>query len=1076
MNRFQELQHLFARTQQMRDLRNGRMTISGDQILDENGRPWVGRGFNEGHGELSNSNDAHEMAERGFNCVRIVPRFWGTWGGTILDSEDDTQTSLVAATYLVYIRSRVIEAKQAGLKVILAFDTNCGQAERVGDATCAIGTGSPQTLWTAGGATKRTQFKAVQRWYARMLRGLVDFYEPVVEPNPTTTIPTGVVDDDVKLFQTEARNEILAEDPQALFIMGPAPAYTSGRVFAWFNPAWVGNTVYTCNLLDNASSDPAGLPAKIANLTKLRSTYGAPVFVQQVGTLLSSDPTNANLANVLNLMNTASGGPIGGTVWEWISPIATAYGPYAGSQTSRTLNADRMAVLQSWAANAIPAPPPPPDYQPIAVADAISTTQNTPVSGSLASNDTPSANGGNVWSKTGSPSHGIATVSSGGNYTYTPTTGYVGSDSFTYKITDADGSISSATVSVTVAPAPPPPNHQPLAVADSFVTIMNTAVSGSLATNDDPSLDGGNVWSLTSGVSHGSVTVNADGTFTYTPTTGYVGGDSFTYTITDVDGDTSTATVTLAVTNDVPLAVADTFSTPMNATLSGSLATNDTASADGGNVWTKIGPVSHGTATVGTAGGFTYTPTTGYVGTDSFGYRITDANGDTSDAVVTITVTGSPPPPPSNVLYVRQDAAGANNGSSWDDAYTSLPPTLLRGYTYYIAKGAYGSHVFNDATSGTSRIIIQRATTAINGADPGWSGAYDGTVTFDGGSFWTDYYTIDGRTVDPNWRTGQVTGYGIRFVNSSAVGGAYVLRLDNGANVGANHLLFYGVGFYGKGRDSGAGDFLVYALGSSSTDITFSYCAFSDNGGAQFNIRGNNSSWTFDHCLATRNTSTHAVHGEFMSLTNATNFVISNSYFIDIEGSGIIAAVNGGAVNGLDFFGNVVCHTDAYRAHTGRVDDGSGITYGITGVINIAQNGGSENATGNNIRFYNNTMANVEGLWCGVHIESPGNTGNIVRNNLFYYFANTGYPLAGYGARTAITGVNTVSDNLYYQVWNEGNAAPAFTGAFVNAAALDFRLTAHSSPAGATTLGSTYSPDSFGTTRTSWDIGAFEFI
>lgn len=94
----------------------------------------------------------------------------------------------------------------------------------------------------------------------------------------------------------------------------------------------------------------------------------------------------------------------------------------------------------------------------------------------------------------------------------------------------------------------------PLAIADAITTAEDTSTAGSLATNDFPSSEGGNVWTLTEGTQNGTVVVNPDGTYTYTPNANYNGPDSFTYTITDADGDTSTATVSINVTplNDGP--------------------------------------------------------------------------------------------------------------------------------------------------------------------------------------------------------------------------------------------------------------------------------------------------------------------------------------------------------------------------------------------------------------------------------------------------------------------------------------------------------------------------------------------
>ncbi|MES2501883.1 MAG: VCBS domain-containing protein [Pseudomonadota bacterium] len=115
-------------------------------------------------------------------------------------------------------------------------------------------------------------------------------------------------------------------------------------------------------------------------------------------------------------------------------------------------------------------------------------------------------------------------------------------------MTDADGDVSTATVTINVASV----DDLPVAVADSINTNEDTPVTGSLAGNDTASGDGGNVWSLTTGTTNGTVTVSAAGVYNYTPNANYFGSDSFTYSITDADGDVSTATVTINVagTND----------------------------------------------------------------------------------------------------------------------------------------------------------------------------------------------------------------------------------------------------------------------------------------------------------------------------------------------------------------------------------------------------------------------------------------------------------------------------------------------------------------------------------------------
>lgn len=84
---------------------------------------------------------------------------------------------------------------------------------------------------------------------------------------------------------------------------------------------------------------------------------------------------------------------------------------------------------------------------------------------------------------------------------------------------------------------------------DAFTVLVNTELNGSVVGNDTD-FDGDGEYSLATGPANGSVVVNPDGTFTYTPDLDYLGPDSFTYTLVDDEADLAvTATVTINVTN-----------------------------------------------------------------------------------------------------------------------------------------------------------------------------------------------------------------------------------------------------------------------------------------------------------------------------------------------------------------------------------------------------------------------------------------------------------------------------------------------------------------------------------------------
>ena len=150
------------------------------------------------------------------------------------------------------------------------------------------------------------------------------------------------------------------------------------------------------------------------------------------------------------------------------------------------------------------------------------------------------------------PDHGSVTVDPvTGAVTYTPDDNYNGADSFQYTIQDEAGNTSDpATVNITVNPV----NDPPEAVDDSASTEEGSAVTIDVLDNDsDPDGDPIEINSFTQ-PSNGTVVLNPDGSFTYTPSGEFMGEDSFTYTIRDSSGAVSnTATVTITVSEDNPV-------------------------------------------------------------------------------------------------------------------------------------------------------------------------------------------------------------------------------------------------------------------------------------------------------------------------------------------------------------------------------------------------------------------------------------------------------------------------------------------------------------------------------------------
>jgi hypothetical protein len=96
-------------------------------------------------------------------------------------------------------------------------------------------------------------------------------------------------------------------------------------------------------------------------------------------------------------------------------------------------------------------------------------------------------------------------------------------------------------------------DHHPVAQNDQFVMNQDTLLINTVATNDSASADGGNIYAIVTNPLHGSLNINAnDGSFVYTPVSGYSGTDAFTYSITDIDGDSDTASVSITINAVAP--------------------------------------------------------------------------------------------------------------------------------------------------------------------------------------------------------------------------------------------------------------------------------------------------------------------------------------------------------------------------------------------------------------------------------------------------------------------------------------------------------------------------------------------
>ncbi len=400
------------------------------------------------------------------------------------------------------------------------------------------------------------------------------------------------------------------------------------------------------------------------------------------------------------------------------------------------------------------------DNTPIVVDDTATGTEDTPISGNLLTNDKGSGNpavGITVTSFTiGSTTYPAGTtatiagvgsiiMNTNGTYTFTPAANYNGTvPLIEYTATDANGGTDVGALALTITAV----NDAPVAVDDAIATNENTPVSGNVLTDgtDDADADG-NTLAITqftiNGVSYnpgdianipgkGSITMNADGSYTFTPSAGYSGAiPAIDYTVGDGNGgsDVGRLAITVVDVNDAPLATDDIVSMLQGGTTSGSLLTNDT-DVDAGTTLTVtgfsitgiVGPFPLGTMyaipgkgwiTISSNGNYTFTADPNYSGSvPHITYTLSDGTSNDT-AVLDIFVA-----PVNAVPVAVDDAKSTLEDSPVSDNVLTNDTDANIGDTKTVVGFTVGGQTY---PAGSTAIIDGAGTIVVNA---------DGTYTF----------------------------------------------------------------------------------------------------------------------------------------------------------------------------------------------------------------------------------------------------------------------------------------------------------------------------------------------------------
>jgi hypothetical protein len=403
--------------------------------------------------------------------------------------------------------------------------------------------------------------------------------------------------------------------------------------------------------------------------------------------------------------------------------------------------------------------------------------------------------------------------------------------------------------------------------------------------------------------------------------------------------------------------------------------------------------------------------------------------------------------------YVRSGASGSGNGSDWANAYASLPSTMVRGDTYYIADGSYAGRTFSTPTSGTALITIKKATPSDHGTSAGWSDAYgDGQAAFTGGlEFTSSYWLIDGQTgggAENKW----VGNFGFTITEKSDT--RAVIKV--GQNGTANNVTVRHVDLQGKGGASTQGGsysndgLAIYG----SSNVTLSYFRMQGIGRCPFFISPVNA--VFEHGWVASYYGSTEVHSEVASIWGFSGSVgdvtFRDNLFTAMRSTGGLMWDNSSNPNAkLYVYGNVF-----YKPAGASWEQANGVIGGWT-----------SNSAFRNAMVYNNTFINVNQESLSSFPQAY--SGNVAYNNLWY---NSQAPnFAKFASHNYNHFINSGT------IQSEPNGTSAASGdPFVDYVNLDFRLKS-ATAAGAPTV-APLNVDPLGNVRGAdgtGDRGAFEY-
>jgi hypothetical protein len=431
----------------------------------------------------------------------------------------------------------------------------------------------------------------------------------------------------------------------------------------------------------------------------------------------------------------------------------------------------------------------------------------------------------------------------------------------------------------------------------------------------------------------------------------------------------------------------------------------------------------------------------------------------------------------SDNVCVGPSASGDGSGDDWNNikAISTLTGSnWVRGDTYYLKEGTYGSIDCTTAASGSTYVYIKKCADTTCQAITGYSSSdHDGQAVFskssdDGIYISSSYWDIDGVVGGgpESWESGHgiyiTTSQGASHSNINIVGSSI-------SHINIRHVET--LGSTPNGDTSNFADAHIRASDTPAvvTDVLIEYCYGHSSDGVFIDGRGGgDNNWTIQYNKFEYNESSALSHAEAIQSDDGSNWIIRYNVWEDIEGTAVCAM---GDNDSVKIYGNIFQWTADYP-RTGQGGDG---------VSFVAGCGTSQTCT---VYYYNNTFADYSDGW-----GSGGNaflscaiaTSTIsIKNNIWRNPSRIRYTLVPVGS---------FDYNAYYSSDNGGadNGEHSFTfnnDPFLNIENLQllntdgYGVNDTNYAAGDSAIGIEYNTDMLGTTRGSdnvWDMGAFEY-